>query len=257
MNFQTFFVLLSKEIKEYLKTKKLLILAIVFLFVAISSPIVAKIIPGLLSGKEMNGIVITIPTATAKDALDQFAKNISQLAILVLIFLVSGSIAGEKSNKTLELVLSKPVSRSSLILAKFAANKIALLTVYIVSGIIFYFYTASILGKLNFGFFILFLILSFAYLFVIESLTIFASTFVNNLGAVGIGFAGIIAFSLFDTLVKDWAKYSPYYFLGQYKEIVASGWNNQYIIPLIVAAILIACFIYFSTAIFKHQEIER
>jgi ABC-2 type transport system permease protein len=99
MNLHILLILLKKDLLEQWRTKKILILAIIFLFVAISSPIMAKILPELMKSISVPGMVISLPSPTYLDAIDQYIKNISQIAILVVIFIVAGAICDEKTAK--------------------------------------------------------------------------------------------------------------------------------------------------------------
>ena len=67
-------VLYRKDLMEQMRSKKVMILAIIFLFLALASPITAKLMPQLLKSLATPGITITIPEPTYKDAIDQFKK---------------------------------------------------------------------------------------------------------------------------------------------------------------------------------------
>ena len=98
--------LLKKDLMEQWRTKKILILIIIFLFVAISSPIIAKLTPELLKSISVPGLTINLPAPTYSDSLDQFIKNTSQIALLVLVFVVAGAVSDEKNRKSLEILLT-------------------------------------------------------------------------------------------------------------------------------------------------------
>lgn len=146
----TFTALLKKEILEIYRTRKFMILGILFLFVAISSPVLAKLIPKLLANTEFPGtnIHIQIPDATWKDSIDQFVKNLIQFGVIVIVFMFAGSIAEEKNKKTLELVLAKPVPRNQFVLSKVLSSFAVIKVTFLASAIIFYLYTLSLFGSL-------------------------------------------------------------------------------------------------------------
>lgn len=164
--------LFKKEFWEMIRTKKLLVLVIIFLFVAISSPILAKILPELLKNiPSTPGLSIKIPEPTWHDSIDQFIKNISQLAMIVVVFVFAGAIAEEKNKRTLEMMMTKPVSRTNFVVSKIVSALISLLIVYVLSSLIFYFYTVSLFGSFSLGNFSLMAALVLVYLFQVVAVT--------------------------------------------------------------------------------------
>ena len=109
----------KKELLEQVRTCKLLILLLVFLYFGMLSPLMAKLMPEILSQMPMDGITITIPDPTAIDSYSQFFKNLTQMGLIVLVLLFSGTLTTELSKGTLINVLTKGVTRYAVILAKY------------------------------------------------------------------------------------------------------------------------------------------
>jgi len=116
-----YFPFLRKELTELAKTYKLLILAAVLLLFGLLSPVAAKFMPKLLEGLMTEGFVLTLPEPTILDAWAQFGKNIGQIGFLVLVILFSGLFANEISKGTFIPLLTKGLSRTSIVLAKGSA----------------------------------------------------------------------------------------------------------------------------------------
>lgn len=251
-------VLIKKELLEQWRTKKVLILIIVFLFVAIASPIFAKLTPELLKGLSVQGMKIELPTPTYHDAIDQLIKNISQIALLVIVFIVAGSVTDEKNKKTLEIILTKPISRTKFILSKFFSNYICLGLIFISSMISFYLYTMSIFTDFNIINFIIVTLIVLMYVLMIVSITILASTiFRNSIAAGAIGFISFILFGTIFSMIDQIKAFSPNLIFSNYKDIIANGYIQDLTKPLIVISIMIIASIITSIVLFKHQEIER
>lgn len=254
----SFFVLLGKESKEIIRSKKLLIAAILFLFSAIASPIIAKLIPQIMQNVTVPGMVINLPEPTWRDAIDQLIKNINQIVAIVLVFLFAGAIAEEKNKKTLEITLTKPISRSSFILAKlFSAFGLLFVSLFF-CALIFYFYTYSLLGSfsvVNFSWLMLVLLI---FLSLITTITIFMSTIASNqIVAAGLAFfTEIILFTILG-YAKAIKHYLPGYAITQYKEIMADGKIADYLPSILASLGLIILIAFFSMHVFKRQEIER
>lgn len=253
-----FITLVKKEFLEQKKTNRLLILIILFAFFAISSPIMAKLMPQIFKNISTPDIIFNLPEPTAKDAVDQFVKNISQLISFVLVFMLAGAISDEKSKKTLEIVLAKPIKRSTFIIAKFASYLASVKISFSFSAIIFYIYTSSMFGGLNLGrFAILSLLLLFNLLF-ISSVTLMGSAISKStIAAAGIGFAGMILFGTIAGYIKPISKYAPDYIIRHYTELISNGWDIKFLPSAITSIILIFVFVIVSILVFKRQEVER
>jgi ABC-2 type transport system permease protein len=101
------------------------------LFFAVTSPLVALATPKVLSSLagSQPGLVIQIPDPTAADAYGQFLKNLSQLVIIAIVIAGAGLVSTERSSGTALLVLTKPISRASFVVAKLVAEMALLVVV--------------------------------------------------------------------------------------------------------------------------------
>lgn len=112
----------GKELKELWKTHKFLILCAVLLLFGMTSPLIAKLTPELFSQVDLGlGVPLQLPDATFLDAYAQFFKNITQICLIVLVLVLSGTIPHELKSGTAVLMLGKGLSRSSFILSKYIA----------------------------------------------------------------------------------------------------------------------------------------
>lgn len=116
-----YFAFTKKEFLEYARTYKLLIAAAVFVLFGFINPITAKLTPELLSAMMPENIVISLPEPSALDAWMQFYNNMISLQIIVFIVVFSGITANELSRGTLVNMLTKGLSRKTVIFSKFTA----------------------------------------------------------------------------------------------------------------------------------------
>jgi len=251
--------ILKKELLEIYRSKKLLILAILFLFVAISSPILAKAIPTILKSMPATpGLTISIPEPSWHDAIDQFIKNISQIVMIIIVFMFSGVIAEEKNKKTLEIVLTKPISRPNFILAKYLANFLLITGTMVISSLVFYAYTVSIFTSFSLINFSLLTLCVLIFLILILSLTIFASTIASSqILAAGLSFLIQIVLLTILPLSAKIKNYLPGYFLDHYKDLMANGQIHDFVPSILISLVLIVLLTLASILLFKKQEIER
>lgn len=253
-----FISMIRKELLEIYRSKKFLILVILFLFIAISSPILAKLLPVILKSVPATpGITIDIPDPTWKDAVDQLVKNLSQIGMIVLIIMFAGSIADEKNKKTLEMVLTKPVSRPKFVLAKFVASLLATMVVFIIAMAVFYFYTVSILGTFSVVNFLWLSVFSMLFLVFIISLTLFFSAISKSqIVALALTFGTEAVIAIVFGSVKKIADYSPSYIFDHYAGLMANGITRDFWPTTIVSIGTIILLVIFSIHFFSRQEIE-
>lgn len=127
---------LAKELAEQWRTRRLLVLAVVFVAFGIGSPLLARFLPeivGALAADE--GVVIEVPPPTVADAVAQFVRNLGQTGVLAAILLAMGSVAAEKERGTAALWLTKPMSRGAFLGAKAAALAAVLAVGMLAAGI--------------------------------------------------------------------------------------------------------------------------
>lgn len=253
-----FVTLVKKEFLESIRTNKVLTLVVILVFIALSSPITAKLLPLILKTIDLQGISITFPDPTYLDAVDQFIKNITQLGIFFVIFLVSGLVADEKVNKTLEILLTKPLLRSQVILAKYVHLFAILAGTYFVAAVTFYLYTISLFTPFNAVNFSIVALMVLLYLLTISSVTIWASTVSKNaLGAAGIGLVFMFLVGPIFSLVEMLRPYSPTVIIGEYRNILSSGYTTELLKPIATSLVIIAGSVVASIWFFKKTEIER
>ena len=85
------------------------------------------------------------------DSVAQYLKNTEQFGILLVILLTMGVVAQEKERGTAAMLLTKPVSRSAVILAKWLTGMTILLAGLLVDGLACLAYTAVLFEPLPFG----------------------------------------------------------------------------------------------------------
>ena len=137
-----FLAMLRKELVEQWRSRRLVAVAAVLLFFGFLSPFSAKLLPDLMKSLgDTGGIVIELPPPTAQDGLLQYVKNTSQFGVLLAVLLAMGALAQEKERGTAAMVLSKPASRASFLLAKFVALTLVFGLCLALAGLACYYYT--------------------------------------------------------------------------------------------------------------------
>jgi ABC-2 type transport system permease protein len=202
-------VLLGKELREQWRTRRLLIVAIVFLMFGIASPLLARYLPQIVEALGSSQLQIRVPEPTARDAVDQFLKNMGQVGVLTAILLAMGSVANEKERGTAASVLATPASRAAFLVAKLAAIFGTLLVSVACASVAAYTYTTLLFAPPNVPGWIGMTLLLLLSLLAYAGLTFLGSTMFRSApAAAGIGVAGLVVLAAVSALPSV-ARYTP------------------------------------------------
>jgi len=138
---RAFVAFTKKEFTESVRSYRLFVLAVVFLLLGIMSPLVAKLMPDLISGTDLGGVTITLPEPTAMDSWAQFFGNVGQMGMLALVITFSGIMATELSRGTLVNLLTKGMKRHTVILSKFLTASLIWTVSYLLCMAVCFAYT--------------------------------------------------------------------------------------------------------------------
>lgn len=142
---KSYIAFVKKEFLESIRTYKLMIILAVSLLFGMSNPVIAKLTPELMKVLETQGIQITLPDPTAADSWIQFYKNMTGMQIIIFAILFSGVIATELSKGTLINMLTKGLSRKTVILSKLTSTSIIWTVSYVFCFGVTYAYTLFLL----------------------------------------------------------------------------------------------------------------
>lgn len=118
-----FWAVFRRELIEHQRTGKLLLLLLAI----------------------FGGIIIALytevgPTANSTNVLDPFFELFAILCPIIGIFAAMDAIVGEKESGTLELILSKPLPRSTLLVGKFAAYLVIIIPLLVLELVAAYYW---------------------------------------------------------------------------------------------------------------------
>ncbi len=246
---------LGKELMEIARTWRAWVLPGLVLFLAVSSPVLARLTPQLLESamQGQQGIEITIPEPTYLDAYAQWIKNLQQVVIFVLLLTGGGMIAGERSSGTAVLVLTKPVSRAAFVVAKFVSGA-ALLSVTIAIGTaLCWAGTLAVFGEAPPERLLLSTVTWLGVALLLHAAMTLLSARLRSLAAGGAGigvFFGLSVLSLWGPAVR----YSPAGLLPAMAALLA-GEEVALAWPSVTTAIAVAALLAAAIAAFKRAEI--
>jgi ABC-2 type transport system permease protein len=248
-----FMPLLKKEITEQIKTYRLLIVGGVFLFFAILDAVTLKFLPEIL---KMSGetIDITMPPVTPVQSLAEYAGNVGQIGVLVVILVAMGMVANERRHGTALLTLSKPVTPLAFVTAKLCAVSLTLFVSVAVASLVSFGYTTWLFGASSVAAFTGQILLMILFLILCAAVTVlFSSFYRNSLAAGGITILIIIVQGIFSSF--PWVgPYLPGKLLGWGTNLI-SGKPDAYWGALGVTVAGIVLCLYFAQHRLKNEEI--
>jgi len=190
-----FLIVLRKELLEQWRTYKLLIVVAVLVVFGLLSPLLAKFTPELLKAvpNMPPELALAIPPPTLADAVAQYVKNMSQFGILLALLMSMGSVAQEKERGTAAMLLTRPVSRETFLMAKFTALAITFTASLILAALGCWYYTLLLFQALDWIPFLalngLMLVVFLDYI----AMTLLCSTLARSqAAAAGLAFGGLV-----------------------------------------------------------------
>lgn len=219
-HFRVFF---KKELVESSRTYKWLIMLSLFFVFGIMNPLTAKITPELLANFMSEGVTVTIPEPSSLDSWAQFYKNVTQMGLIVNILVFGGILSSELSKGTLINLLTKGLSRTSVILAKYSSMLViwtaSLLTSFLVTwGYTVYLFPDDKSGNIIFAAFCLWLFGAF-----LLAVLLCAATLVNSTYGSLLITGGVVALLAILNIFPVVTKYNPLSLAAKNMELVMKG----------------------------------
>ncbi|MDP2994266.1 MAG: ABC transporter permease subunit [Anaerolineales bacterium] len=253
MNFMAVF---RKEMLEQWRTYRFLIVAAVFTAFGLSSPLLAKFTPEML--KSIPGVptelLAAFPAPTVTDAITQYVKNMSQFGILLALLMTMGVVVQEKERGTAAFFLTRPVSRETFLLTKFAALIATFIASLALAAVGCWYYTLVLFEPLAWGPFLVLNGLILVVILVYMALALLASTIARSNGvAVGLAFVALILIGGLGALPRI-GDYFPGRLFSWGVTLMMGGndtawWAFGISLGIIAAALIIACIV------FRRQEV--
>ena len=186
-----FSVLLKKELRDHIRTYKLLIVVVFFLLLGLGTPLLFHYLPSLLEAA--GDTPMPIPDFTAADVVSEYFGSITQIGIVVVILVAMGVVARERERGTAAMTLSKPVGRGTFITSKLAALGVTFGVGLVGGAVACGSYTAILFGELNVSSFIAANLLVGLFFLACLAVTLLCSTlFRSQLAAGGLALVAIL-----------------------------------------------------------------
>lgn len=260
----SFNIFLKKELHELFRTAKGIVLTIIFVIVAVSSPLLAKLTPEILKWADgatgelavMGFDIATLPEPTSVDGYVQFVSNFNMMGLLAIIIVFAGTVANEKHKGTAAYILTKNISRSEFILSKFAASCIFTLGGVAISAVVLKIYTDLLFDDklVSTKYFTLYFAMLSLYIIFVLSISIFSSVVTKNVtGATFVSFLIYIGINILASIPRL-GKFMPPK-INDLSIMLQSTAIEKITINIVVTILLCVVFVCAGIEIFNRQEL--
>jgi len=250
-----FLAMLRKELLEQWRSRRLVAVAAVLLFFGFLSPLSAKMLPDLMKSLgDTGGVVIEFPPPTAQDALLQHVKNTSQFGVFLAVLLAMGALSREKERGTAAMILSKPASRASFLLAKFVALTLVFGLSLTLAGLACYYYTIVLFKGVGQAHFVEMNLLLGLFIEFYLAVTLLGSTITHSqVMAGGLGLGAVFVVALLAALPRL-GDYMPTALLGWARALMVGTGESAWGAVAVSLGGIVACLVA-ALVVFERQEL--
>jgi ABC-2 type transport system permease protein len=252
-----FRVLLAKELREQIRTSRIVAVAVVFVLFGILGPLTDRYMKELLDAVgSQGGMTFQVPPPSLKGDLGQIVKNLSQFGVVCALLLAMGTVAWEKERGTAGMILTKPASRGAFLAAKLTAISLNLAVAVTLGGGLGYIYTALLYPvAFPLGGYIAMAAILWWTLVVFVAITLLGSTASRSaIAAAGLAFVAFIVLGILVTVpvVGPW---SPLGLMTPASHLALGEDAGNFLGPLLFNIALVPALFGVTWLVFRKQEL--
>ncbi len=204
-------VLAAKEMRELLKTLRVIILPAVFVFFGIAGPGLIRLLPILLENSGTAGLDMSLPDFGPADGFGQFLELARQMGLLAVLIVYMGIVAGERRDGMLATLFVKPVPRSIYLTTRWFVNGAYVLASFLLGACVAVLYTVLLLGRIDLGAAAGATVLYATYVLLTFSWTTFFSAWMKSPpAAAGLSVLPLFVLPALGALYEPLGQYGPY-----------------------------------------------
>ncbi|MFC3749870.1 ABC transporter permease subunit [Paenibacillus sp. GCM10012306] len=218
-------IVYQKEMLEAVRTYKLIWIPVVFILLGAMQPIITYYMPDILQASNnvpqgiLEGYVMPGAGAVMSQALGQY----STIGILVLVLAAMNSLSGERYNGSVELVLSRPLSPTGFVIAKWIGLFTLLLLALGLGVASALYYTEQLIGTLPWMDVVAATALYGLWLLCALSLTLLFSAFLRASAAAFLSLLSSAGMALANSLMPSWFDWTPAALPGLSTQLLSAG----------------------------------
>lgn len=229
-----------KELSGMARSYQLFWIPVVFILFVVMQPVASYFMPDILaaSGSVPKELIGEIPIPGPAEVMGTVLGQYSTIGVIILIIAGMTVVSRERYGGTAALILVRPVSSASFIIAKWAGQMTLMLVTFTVSYAAAWYYTVQLLGPVPWreglaagGLYMMWL--GFAI-----SLTILFSTLLRGSAVAVLALLVIFGLSLGQNLAPSWFSWSPARLLVLAASTMSGSPLESVYYPIIMTAFL-------------------
>jgi ABC-2 type transport system permease protein len=253
-----FRVLLTKELREQLRTNRFVAVVAVFVLFGIVGPLTDRYMKELIDaiGSQSGGFTIQVPGPTLAGDLTQITKNLSEFGVICALLLTMGTVAWEKERGTAGMILTKPASRAAFLAAKLIAISATLgIATALGTGVAYVYTLALYPSDFAIGGYVAMAMLLWWITVVFTAITLLGSTLTRSaIAAAGIGLIALLVMGILGALPVV-GPYMPSS-LAAPAQAIALGQDPGWLVgPLLFNVALVPVLLGIAWLVFRRQEL--
>jgi len=251
-----FVALLRHRGHEIVATWRVWVLPSVLVVFAATGPVLARYTRELLTwamGDQLASLP-PIPDPTYLDAYGQWSKNLTQLVVFVVLIQAAGAINGDVRSGSAVLLLVKPVSRTSYVLAHAASLVGFVVVATSVGTAVTWVVTRLLFPQAPPGALVASTAVWLVLVAALVAMTLLVSAAVDAVaGAAGIAIGGFFVLAILGA-VPAVARYSPAGLTGLVGQL-STGAHPAVAWPVVTGVVLAAALLAAAVAVFSRREL--
>lgn len=249
--------LIKKEFMESIRTKKLPIILVLFLFIGLIGPLTAKLTPLIFEIILPEGFSLKIPEPVEIDSWIQFFKNINQVGMIGIVLLFNTNIVNEFQKGTLINLLSKGLPRYYIILSKVSFNIFVWMISYTLCFFVSWIYTGYFFGN-SYPIYRILQSVSFPFIFglFLISIEVLGSIITENVVGTLIFVVLSVVIQFMFSIKAEMMKYFPIYLINRPVNIINGISINDYLLSMLITFIIIIIAVLSSIFIMNKKQIS-
>ena len=253
-----FRVLLIKELREQLRTGRLIAVAAVFVLFGILGPLTDRYMKELIDavGSQSGGFTIAVQPPSLNGDLAQIVKNLSEFGVICALLLGMGSVAWEKERGTAGMIMTKPASRAAFLAAKLTAISLNLgLAVILGCGLGYVYTTVLYPSAFPLDGYVAMAAIMWWTLVIFTAITLLGSTISRSaIAAAGLGMVALLVLGILATIpvIGPW---SPLALLTPASNLALGEDAGNFLGPLLFNIALVPALFGATWLTFRRQEL--
>lgn len=247
----TWTLLFRKEMLESARNYKWVWIPLVFLLLGISNPVTSYYMPQILeAGGVTTEAAKLIPIPTSEEIMVKSLSQYGTFGLLVLALAFMGIVVAERQSGSAIMVLVKPVSHTSYILAKWSGMTMITLVAVGLGQLGAWYYTSVLFDNIPFQLVWTSYLVYALWLLFINTLILLLSSILKSTGGIAfisLAVAGVLA--ILTQMLGNAMKWSPSRLTGEAGKILLEGRGGENMwLAIVLSIVFIAALLVGSVA---------